>query len=537
MTRRATRRDGRPSRDDHDDTGSTLIEVLIASVIMSSAVIVLVTGMGTLFASSIQNRESTTAGVVARSYAEAVVVAVATSSAAAAAATPTGAWCSTTYTVDFPSLPAGYTVDPAYGACPVDDATTPQFQTVTITSTTPAGRDRDAAHGGAQDMTARRTRTHDEAGAALELALVFLTAIAFIVGALLSFASTSSQATVVTRTARGTDYDADARDAGRHRDHPGEHHPGRRRQLRVVHADVHAQQPGPPGPRRLRTLRGVGCATARRALGLPRRRRRAVPRRRRAPARRRHLLRRLRLRPRGLDPVLEQLMKLRHRTGARRNEAGFTLPELILAIAIETIIFGALATAFVVVLNGGNSINENLGKSNDARFAANYIISDARNSSGPEISLTDIATCPDPNPPVAGPQTAVARFNWDAPNAAGTTTANIAELRARRGLVAAPALRGGRARERLRARERRRRCARSRAHPTRIAAATRSSITVTITETADKAGGTPFSYTLTAAFRKLIGGGSSITPSPPQSLVLFGNGGCGIDMSGGRRSC
>jgi len=56
-------------------------------------------------------------------------------------------------------------------------------------------------------MTARRT--HDEAGAALELALVFLTAIAFIVGALLSFASTSSQATVVTRAARGTDYDAD----------------------------------------------------------------------------------------------------------------------------------------------------------------------------------------------------------------------------------------------------------------------------------------------------------------------------------------
>jgi len=119
MTRRAIRRDGRPSRDEN---GSTLIEVLIASVIMSSAVIVLVTGMGTLFASSIQNRESTTAGVVARSYAEAVVVAVAASSAAAAAVTPTGAWCSTSYTVDFPSLPTGYTVDPAYGACPVDES-------------------------------------------------------------------------------------------------------------------------------------------------------------------------------------------------------------------------------------------------------------------------------------------------------------------------------------------------------------------------------------------------------------------------------
>ncbi len=141
MTRRATRRDGRPSRDEPDaaERGATLIEVLIASVIMSSAVIVLVTGMGTLFASSIQNRQSTTAGVVARSYAEAVVVAVAASSAAAAAATPTGAWCAATYTVDFPSLPAGYTVGAAYDACPVDNSTTPQFQTVTITSTTPQG--------------------------------------------------------------------------------------------------------------------------------------------------------------------------------------------------------------------------------------------------------------------------------------------------------------------------------------------------------------------------------------------------------------
>jgi hypothetical protein len=59
-------------------------------------------------------------------------------------------------------------------------------------------------------MSSSRHHEHDEAGAALQLALIFLTAIALIVGALLSFASTSSQATSVTRTARGTDYDADA---------------------------------------------------------------------------------------------------------------------------------------------------------------------------------------------------------------------------------------------------------------------------------------------------------------------------------------
>ena len=124
------RRAKRPSRDgpDPSDNGSTLIEVLVASVIMGSAVIVLVTGLGTLFASSIQNRESTTAGVVARSYAESLVVAV----------TESGAWCSPTYTVAY-TPPAGYSVAPVYGACPANNATTPQFQIATITATTPKG--------------------------------------------------------------------------------------------------------------------------------------------------------------------------------------------------------------------------------------------------------------------------------------------------------------------------------------------------------------------------------------------------------------
>jgi Tfp pilus assembly protein PilV len=110
------------------DAGSTLIEVLVAAVIMSSAVIVLVTGMGTLFASSMQNRQSTTAGVVARDYAEALDLAVA----------QTGAWCSSSYSVAS-TLPAGYAVSATYGPCPANDATTPQFQTVTISASAPNG--------------------------------------------------------------------------------------------------------------------------------------------------------------------------------------------------------------------------------------------------------------------------------------------------------------------------------------------------------------------------------------------------------------
>ncbi|MDQ1435831.1 MAG: hypothetical protein QOF59_2647 [Actinomycetota bacterium] len=58
--------------------------------------------------------------------------------------------------------------------------------------------------------TRGRTTPHGEEGAALELALLFMIATALIVTVLLGFASTSSRATVVTRAARGTDYDADA---------------------------------------------------------------------------------------------------------------------------------------------------------------------------------------------------------------------------------------------------------------------------------------------------------------------------------------
>lgn len=127
MTWRGSRRHHRATPD-RADAGSTLIEVLVASVIMGSAVVVLVTGMSTLFSSSILNRQATTAGLVARDYAEAVVLAVA----------QTGAWCSTSYPVVF-TPPSGYTASATYGACPTNNATTPQFQTVTITTAPPNG--------------------------------------------------------------------------------------------------------------------------------------------------------------------------------------------------------------------------------------------------------------------------------------------------------------------------------------------------------------------------------------------------------------
>ena len=106
--------------------GSTLVELLAATAIMGTAVVALLTGMTTLFGSSTGNRQSTTAAIVVRDYAEALNVAVAS------------AWCAASYTVSY-TPPTGYSVTPTFGSCPTNNAATPQFQTVTIVASAPNG--------------------------------------------------------------------------------------------------------------------------------------------------------------------------------------------------------------------------------------------------------------------------------------------------------------------------------------------------------------------------------------------------------------
>ena len=193
------RRAGGRLEDGRPDGGGTLIEVLVATVVMSSAIIVLVAGLVTLGGSSIQNRQVTTASIVARNYAEALELAVAQS----------GAWCHLTYPVAS-AVPAGYSVSAVFGACPASTPTDSSVPNGCDLGGHADRIDRAPAHGRAPDMSPRRRRGRGEDGAALELALLFLGAASLIVVALLNFASTSSQATTVTRTTRGTDYDADA---------------------------------------------------------------------------------------------------------------------------------------------------------------------------------------------------------------------------------------------------------------------------------------------------------------------------------------
>jgi len=59
-------------------------------------------------------------------------------------------------------------------------------------------------------LATRRMRTQSEQGSALVLALIFLTVCGITMGALLTYANSSSTATTALRTARGSDYDTDA---------------------------------------------------------------------------------------------------------------------------------------------------------------------------------------------------------------------------------------------------------------------------------------------------------------------------------------
>jgi type II secretory pathway pseudopilin PulG len=110
------------------ERGSTLVELLVATAIMGIAVVTILAGASATFTTSDANRQSTTAGIVTRDYAEALDVAV----------SQTGVWCASSYAVSsYYTPPTGYTASATFGSCPSAGAA--QFQTAVITATAPNG--------------------------------------------------------------------------------------------------------------------------------------------------------------------------------------------------------------------------------------------------------------------------------------------------------------------------------------------------------------------------------------------------------------
>jgi hypothetical protein len=238
------------------------------------------------------------------------------------------------------------------------------------------------------------------------------------------------------------------------------------------------------------------------------------------------------------------------RRSAADRDGGFTLVEVLIAVVIEAIIVGALGTAFVGILNSTTTVSRSLASTSDARIAAAYIVSDAANSSGPETSFSDTTSCA-PSPLATGTIAAV-RFAWTGTGANGASTAYVVNylqvpnatpvgsytlLRWKCVGGAAPVSDG---------------VATNVASvgfgcpPAADCGGAPASITVTITEmpatgSAALCATTPslcYTYSLTGAFRKLVGGGP---PGPPQSVVLLGSGSAcsgstnSIDIQGGAK--
>ena len=227
---------------------------------------------------------------------------------------------------------------PIYGACPANNATTPQFQTVTISATAPSGLTETLRMVVREIMNDRDDAArHGEDGAALELALIFLAATRVDRRRRCSASRPRARnATAVTRTSRGTDYDADAAMQVRNRDDAGEHDARIRRRRNCVSTTptFTLNNPSPADTRRLHrrsrrrpSQRHVVLSRLPDSVAVP------CPDANVPPARRRHLLRRPEHRPRRLDPVVEQPMTFgasqagsvasSYRT--RHDEYGFTL--------------------------------------------------------------------------------------------------------------------------------------------------------------------------------------------------------------------
>lgn len=114
-------------RSDDSEAGVSLVEILVAVVLLGSAVLALVGGLGSVVSSSDRHRRTATADTVARSYTEALKLTVSTR--------PATTWCSSTaydVSANF-TVPTGYTVSQVPGGCPAAGAA--QIQTVVVQAT------------------------------------------------------------------------------------------------------------------------------------------------------------------------------------------------------------------------------------------------------------------------------------------------------------------------------------------------------------------------------------------------------------------
>jgi prepilin-type N-terminal cleavage/methylation domain-containing protein len=127
----------------------------------------------------------------------------------------------------------------------------------------------------------------------------------------------------------------------------------------------------------------------------------------------------------------EQVNPTRRRTPVRsRDEAGFSLTELIIVVVLLGMVMGALSASFLVSMNGNSSATQRVKESNDAQTIAAFLVRDAQAAGGSDpatgsadptlgVSLGDNGGC-------TGTGTLVVRFKWLDRVTATTTHTRVA---------------------------------------------------------------------------------------------------------------
>lgn len=97
-----------------------------------------------------------------------------------------------------------------------------------------------------------------------------------------------------------------------------------------------------------------------------------------------------------MKAMKELVRKARRRLS--QDQAGFTLPEVLLAVVISSLIVGALASGFMVSVHAASASKQRLDRSHDAQQASTYFLSDGQNASyfsATTVPAPVMGSCPD----------------------------------------------------------------------------------------------------------------------------------------------
>ena len=108
-----------------------------------------------------------------------------------------------------------------------------------------------------------------------------------------------------------------------------------------------------------------------------------------------------------------------------RDERGLTMPEMLIAIVILSIIIGPLTAALIVYVRNSDATVIRMGESHDVQIAAAYFAQDVQSLGMRDASLNFVQSVNNAAFPCTAAGTSVVLFAWDESTATGTTTVRV----------------------------------------------------------------------------------------------------------------